>query len=274
MLKKAILNKLRSFEFWTKLSVWTLFFVYMVGFWNFQHFLIENTLQQYGFSRLSIICMLIVLTMLPYSLAHKFKLPISWYSIAFFPSVILTSLLAQEHISITVAIISIVAMVIVAIFAIKKPRLPKIVITSNGCLFITMIIYSHAVSDTSELTHYKHKIVNQLNNQQYSEALKTGNTSLDVDTTIFQLRTTAMIGNKSLGDQLFKYPIPFGTTKIDINQAMSATDTTDIILCNLLLQKKLHTFISQLRQHCDIESPNLPQHYKEAIVLYLSKTVN
>ncbi|MDD6783473.1 MAG: DUF6057 family protein [Prevotellaceae bacterium] len=274
MLKKTILKKLRTFDFWIKLSTWTLFILYMVGYWNFQHYLLENTWGQYGFSRLSIICMLIVLTLLPYSLAHKFNLPISWYSIAFFPSVILTCLLAQEQISITVAIISIVAMAIVATVAIIKPRLPKIVITSNGCIFIIMIIYSHSISNTNELDHYKCKIINQLNHQQYSEALKTGNTSLDVDTTIFQLRATAMIRNNSLGDQLFKYPIPFGVTKIDTNQATSATEAKDIILCNLLLQKKLYTFISQLRKYYDINSPNLPQHYKEAIILYLSKTVN
>ena len=46
------------------------------------------------------------------------------------------------------------------------------------------------------------------------------------------------------------------------------------MLCNLLLQKKLNEFARMLPHIYDTDNQSLPQHYKEALIIYKSRTAN
>ncbi len=251
---------------------WIVFITYMIGVWHFQHYMMEFVLAQYNFTATTIVCFMVILTLLPYSLSKKLKLPICWYALIFLPSIIISTLLAQETLSNYITIIAaIVSFVIFVGIAVRKPKLKCDIVVSNLLIGITLLIYAMAFSNTDELTHYKYDINYFLKNEQYKKALQIGKNSLSIDSTIFNLRIKAMLYNNSIGDDLFHYPIPLTTRSIATTN--DSTDNYDIALCNLLLKKDLKKFVSRLQKHYDIYSHKLPQHYKEALMLYMLKTI-
>ena len=61
---------------------------------------------------------------------------------------------------------------------------------------------------------------------------------------------------------------------IQATEDMNTHQKQDVVLCNLLLQKKLNLFVKKLQNWRDLQSAELPQYYKEALVIYLSKTID
>lgn len=278
-----------------KLIVWIAFIAGVIGYWCFHQYLLIDVLAQYGCTKLSIICILIVLSLLPYSLANRLKIPKEWYSIAFCPSIGLMTILAQENIGLVTIVSVIVLLALWVGIIIRKPKLKCNPFTSNLCIIAILLIYSMSFSNTNELAHYKYKIKHLIENKQYDEALNVGKKSLSINEEIFQLRAEAMAKTNSLGDQIFRYPIPY-TKKLAIklknceaiknnretiddiheqnNFDSTQNNNKDVLLCNLLLEKKLPEFARLLQKFYNIDDSSLPQYYKEALTVLLSRSLN
>lgn len=262
---------------------WVVYLVGIVGYWRFQHQMVVDTFSAYGVSNLTVGCLMVVLALLPYSLSHKLRFQIHWYALCFLPSVVILTLIANEGIGLR-NIVPAVAMSAVFVWAaIKRNSLlqrlgTSIVrckaINSNLWIIIVLMVYSLVFSNTNEVLHYRHTIRHYIAHEQWDKALAVGKRSLHTDSALFCLRAEALVKKGELGERLFCYPIPTGGSKIVIPSVLSAKEKGDVVLCNLLLQKDLRGFVNTLPLWYDIHSPQLPKHYKEAIVVFLSQSVS
>ncbi len=258
----------------TKLLMWLLFAIQLVGIWSFQHIMISSAWRDCNLTPSTVGCIFVILFLLPYSLSHKVRFKSQWYSLAFIPSLVLSMLLSQERISLTCVIAAVVALVALVILVCRQPFLPGKPIANNLFIYIIASVYTSAFSNTDVLTHYKYDIMHYEEAKQYEKALQIGAKSLHVNNDVFNLRATAMLKTNTIGNVLFKYPIPSDLDSINITQELNVKQKQDAILSNLLLQKNLGTFVSVLQQWYDIKSTDLPRYYREALVLYMSKTID
>lgn len=258
-------------ERYLKLSLWGFFVVYMVAFWCLQHKSLESWYAMYGFSRLSIICLFVVLSLLPYSLGHRLKVPTHYYAAIFCPSIVILTFTGADGISILSVVVGLLLVSILTFLVVRKPILRCRKFSSNVAILIALFVFSETFSDTNELHHYKHKISHLIDAGLYNEALKVGDESLNVDSAVFQQRVYAMLKSNSIGELLFKYPIPQSCATINTSKSLSSDNINDVLLCNLLLRKDLTYFAALVRQIYDINSPSLPRYYKEALIVYLSQ---
>lgn len=229
-------------------------------------------MSNYGFTRLTIVCMLFVLALLPYSLCHKLHLTPQTYSLGFVPSFIVTTIMAQEKFVLSTVIGAAVIIIFLTILIVRKKQIHTSIFFTNFAIIGLILIYTIWASNTNILTHFKYKIAHYISLQDYTKALSVGETTLHIDSTVFNLRAQAMIANKSLPDDIFRYPIPKGHNTITYTD--NNTSYPDITLCNLLLHKDLKNFVEILPQYYDINSETLPRHYKEALIVYMAKTIH
>lgn len=266
-----------------KLMCWAIYIIELAAYWRFQHQMVVDTFAPYGVSNLTMGCLMVVLALLPYSLSHKLKLEIHWYALCFLPSVVILTFIANERISLSdILSAAVMSAVFVWLIVNRKGLLPRITngicrcraINSNLWIIILMIIYSIVFANTNEVAHYCHTIRHYLDTEQWNKALTVGKRSLHTDSTLFCLRAEAMVKNGKLGETLFCYPIPPSGCTIKIHAPLSAKQSGDVLLCNMLLNKDLNSFVDALPQWYDIHSPQLPKHYKEALVVFLSQSVS
>ncbi len=266
-----------------KLMCWALFLIELAAYWRFQHQMVVDTFAPYGVNNLTLVCLMIVVALLPYSLSHKLKVEIHWYALCFLPSVVILTLIANEHFTVAdilSAALMCAAFVILTIY--RNSLLPRIATTllrckpinSNLWIIIILMIYNIIFVNTNEVSHYCHTIRHYLDTQQWDKALTVGERSLNTDSTLFSLRAEAMVKNGELGDKLFLYPVPQDGNTIKILSPLSAKQYADVALCNMLLHKDLNAFVGVLPHWYDIHSPSLPKHYKEALVVFLSQSVS
>ncbi|MBR4649766.1 MAG: hypothetical protein IKO67_06410 [Bacteroidaceae bacterium] len=262
------------------LLCWGFFFVGIIGYWLFQHLLILHSYANMGVSDITIVCLLVLLALLPYSLAHRCKLSLEWYALAFCPSIFILAIIANEHIGIGTIIMTAMMFIIWLIMVIKQPRLHCHPLNINLCTLLLVMTAALCCSNTDELTHNRHKVQHLIDKGQYEDALLVGRRSHATDAELFNLRATALLHTHQLGNRLFSYPVPIpgngAAPRISIPSGMAdSTDTRDILLCNLLLKKELPTFSKMLPKLYDnINSTTLPLHYKEALVIYMSRSTN
>lgn len=259
-----------------QIMCWSLFLAGIAGYWLFQHDLILASYADYGVNHLTVLCLLLLVCLLSYSLSRKLHLNIDWYYLSFVPGILILALVANETISFTTIAITIITLAIWIILILRQPRLKINKISSNLYIFVLSAIIALSCSNTSELTHNKYKIQHLLSIGNYEQALQVGSNSTLTDSTLFNLRTKALFMTNQLGSKLFAYPIPHGCCHISADIASGDTEAKDIVLCNLLLQKNLSGFAQLLPRLYDIHSKqsSLPQHYKEALVLYMSRSTN
>ena len=246
---------------------WVLFILLLIGYCLFQRSLLINTYADYGVSDLTIVCLAVVLCLLPYSLAHRLKLDTAWYSLAFWPSMAIVAIICNEHIGWRTIALTAAMLAVWLFLVIKRPRLQFEPININIWLLIVAAILCYTIGNTNLLTHYRHQMQRHLLAGEYDKVLQVGNRVSDVDSSLFNLRATAMVNTNQLADKLFNYPVP------DKPQISNIT-SPDVMLCNLLLQKKLNEFARILPHFYDTDNPSLPQHYKEALVIYMSRTAS
>lgn len=259
----------------TKGLCWGIFLLGIVSYWIFQHQFVLDIYAYLGVSVITLICLLLVVCMLTYSISHKLKLPTEWYALAFVPGTMLLALIANEHLSGSVIIMCAFTVIAWLVLSVKKPKLRCNPLSSNLWILIVTGIMAILCSNTNELTHNKHQIMHYIAQGNYGKALSVGANSQSTDSAIFNLRATAMLYSGQLGSKLFSYPIPReGYPHIRIAQMANDTDTKDIVLCNLLLQKRTADFARLLPRFYDINSATLPQSYKEALVVYTSRSTN
>ena len=255
---------------------WGFLFMGIIGYWSFQHLLILNSYSYLGVSNLTIVCLLIIATLLPYSLARRCRLANEWYALAFCPSMLGLSVIANQHIGAATIITAALALTVCIVLAVKQPALRCHPVNSNLTILIVVSIISLCITDTDELTHNRNKLQHLVAAGKYEDALRVGTSSTATDSSVFNLRATALNHIHQLGSRLFNYPVPQSNSNIAISSAprLSAADTRDITLCNLLLSKDLSTFSKVLPQLYNISSDTLPLHYKEALVIYMSRSTN
>lgn len=176
-------------------------------------------------------------------------------------------------------------------------------------LFFLLVFYMGAMGNSKDVYRYEVQTARLLRAGHYHEALEVGKTSLATTQYLTAMRAYAM-GKiaKSLGDQLFHFPLPensgsrsllllpsdslsllfssdslyrlLGVPPYDGKQ--SPTDylavaakrhsdgaAGDYYLCALLLDKQLERFATELQQFYVIsDTAALPAHYAEALILY------
>lgn len=251
-----------------KIVCWVFFILLITGYCLFQRPLILNTYAAYGISDITIACLLIVLCLLPYSLSHRLKLGTAWYSLAFCPSMAIIATVSNEKIGCNTIIIIAAMLAVWLLLVIKQPRLPFRHINVNIWTLIVAAVITYTAGNTDLLAHHRHQLQHYLINNQYEKALQVGCKTTDVDSAVFNLRATAMVRTNQLADKLFCYPVPAKTTNI----VADSKSNPDIMLCDLLLQKRLPEFARLLPHYYEVNSPALPQHYKEALIIYKSRT--
>lgn len=166
--------------------------------------------------------------------------------------------------------------------------------------------------NTDRVFHYRMRAEALLSSGKYKEALEVGNKSHDTDESLTMLRIYALSRSKQLGESLFKYPIAEGGSasllpngnnvkcmllpKSEIfkqlgirkkgnmqpmeyllyleRNGLAMKSVTDYILCGYLLDKNLNAFVNEITKKYNINSPSLPRHYKEALILYTHLRAN
>ncbi len=251
-----------------KLLLWALYLFALLGYYIYHHLFLLEIYQQYGVNNITIICLMVILCLLPYSLGQKLKISIDKYALVFAPSFIVMAFLANEHISAIDIICSIIVLALSILIFIRKIYLSKIPIVSNLLIVIALVAYNYFVSNTNDLIHYELQAKYYLSTNDYENALKVGKESLSIDSTLYQLRAEAMISSGLLGEKLFTYLIPADAHKLQLYESLDAQQLRDITLCNLLLEKRLREFAKLTQLYYSPDYQNLPKHYKEALTIY------
>lgn len=256
-----------------KILLWAIYLCALIGFVNYQYLFLIDVYNSLGVNTITLICFVVILCLLPYSLGNKLKIDVHWYALAFAPSILIVTILANERITVTNIIVALIMLSAVVFIALKKIKLRCAAFVSNLIIMILLLCYCFLFSNTNDLCHYKHQISRNIQLQEYDKALEIGKQSLSIDSAVFQLRVKAMLETKTLGDKLFAYPIPENGANISIN-AEETENYYDILLCNLLLNKKLYEFSMLVSKYYDISSPELPLYYKEALTIFMSQSIS
>lgn len=176
----------------------------------------------------------------------------------------------------------------------------------NLLTMVLMFFFVGIFSNGNDILHYRLRIERYLSEKDYTAALSVGEYSLETDSSLFMLRTSALARSKQMGERLFEYPIIGGSASLLPNQgsvrcvvydtgdiykivgAIPKTKMTvedylktikmtkqtraaygDYVLCSYLLDRKLDKFASELREYYVVDSASvLPKHYREALTLY------
>lgn len=258
---------------------WGIYLLFAIGYWCYQHCLIANTYSGLGVSELTLVCFLLIMSLLPFSICQRLKVTGHFYPLAFVPSVLIMAIVANEAISILSVVISI-ALICGAIgIIVKKPIVKYNIVSSTLLTWIIILLLHSFIANTDEVTHYKHRVSKYIANGEYEEALEVGKKSQAVDSTLFNLRSYAMMQENTLSSKLFNYPLP-EQPRLNINMATNEKQMQEIILCNLLLDKNLDTFIAVLKRYYPkILTPSasigkLPIHFQEGVYVYNSLSAN
>ncbi len=163
----------------------------------------------------------------------------------------------------------------------------KIMWTNMLTLFI-MFLMVGLLSNHNDVFHYRMRMENLMSKGEFGKALEVGKRSLETDSSLVMLRAFALAQEGKLGEQLFEYPIvggsealrPDGVTtrsfmypQLEILRfASSAKAADDYRLCAYLLEKDLNRFVASVVKCYNLESGDLPKHYREALTLYMHKS--
>lgn len=176
----------------------------------------------------------------------------------------------------------------------------------NLLTMVLMFFFVGIFSNGNDILHYRLRIERYLSEKDYTAALSVGEYSLETDSSLFMLRTSALARSKQMGERLFEYPIIGGSASLlpnqgsvrcvvydtgDIYKVVGAIPKTkmtvedylktikmtkqtraaygDYVLCSYLLDRNLDKFASELRDYYVVDSASvLPKHYREALTLY------
>ena len=178
-------------------------------------------------------------------------------------------------------------------------------------LQMTMMMLGVAfVGNTNAVFHYSAHAEVALMNNDFDEALRVGEKSLETNERLTMLRAFALSKKGKLADELFDYPI-VGTSETLLpmqvkpqilsadsiwkhlgarsskiipseqyyelmeRDTLSTPAMADYRLCGYLIDCNLKAFVKMLPKYYEVsDSVSLPRHYKEALVLYLHQTAS
>jgi len=271
---KALISYFREADRGTKLLVWVLYIITITGCLLYQRDFLLDTYACYGVNYITLICFGILLGLLPYSISRKLNIPIHWYSLIFVPTIVALTLVSIGEFSLIATIVSAIIIAVSVFLVLKGPKLTCSPIVSNLITLLLLIIFTYTFSNTNDLVHHNYKIKHYLEKGEYEKALTVGEKSLSVDSTLYMYRIEAMLSSHKLGSELFRFPIPQNDYLISPKDFNIKDCEKDISLCNLLLDKKLYEFTILVQFYYDINSEELPEHYKEALAIYMHQSVN
>ena len=172
----------------------------------------------------------------------------------------------------------------------------------NMAQMIAMMLFVAAVGNTNAVLHFRAHAETALLRGDNREAMRTGWESLETDRQLTMLRALALSREGLLGEKLFCYPVagkgidllpmheaPLllpadsiwrhlgGKPAFPMNEqlfyhlleydSLATPAVADYRLCSRLIDRDLEGFVRLLPRYYG-ESPTLPRHYREALVLY------
>lgn len=174
----------------------------------------------------------------------------------------------------------------------------------------TMSLCTGLISGGDDLFHHKAKMETLLVDRDFAKAAIVGEKTLDGDPTMTMLRSYALSREGRMADEMFRYavngtsetllptgknirlmlyptdsiyrylgarPLPDMTTRQYLSSLLASGYKTkaisDYILCGKLVDRDLDGFARELPLHYNIND-SLPQHYREALVLYTHRRAN
>ncbi len=153
----------------------------------------------------------------------------------------------------------------------------------NSTQLLVMMLLVILVSNHRDVFHYRMRMENLMIEGKYAEALQVGKQSLATDSSLTMLRIACLDETHQLGNLLFTYPLVGGSEAMRPNgnsvHAMirrypKKRLTGDYILTRYLLDKNLDGFIANIGKYYQPDSTNVPQHFREAMILYTHQREN
>lgn len=153
----------------------------------------------------------------------------------------------------------------------------------NLFVMVLMFLFVGLASNDDDVLHFRLRAETCMLRRDYDGALRAGMKSLATDSSLTMLRIHALARSGQLGNRLFHYPLVGGSDVMmpDGNHVRTIMfpgyrlvryPRQQFILCKHLLDRNLDAFASALSH--DIKTgdsaalANLPEHYREALVVY------
>ena len=175
----------------------------------------------------------IVLFFLHIGIAYAIKVKPFSYSLTYFPSILLLTVVTDICSNIGEGSSSALWMWLLPLllilyigFLLLRRLVPPLSVEDNGNIFFSktmcinvlsltvMFFISGLVSDNDDIFHYRAHIERCLENNKFDEALNTAKQSEANDSSLTMLRIFALAKTNSLGERLFEYPITGGSQSL------------------------------------------------------------
>ena len=180
----------------------------------------------------------------------------------------------------------------------------------NLLQMVVMMLGVGVVGNSNAVFHYSAHAETALMNNDFEEALRVGDKSLETNERLTMLRVFALSKKGKLADELFHYPV-VGTSETLLpmrvkpqifsedsiwkhlgarclktvdsefyyermeRDTLGTAAMADYRLCGYLINRDLKSFVKMLPRYYEIaDSLPLPRHYKEALVLYQHQTAH
>lgn len=158
----------------------------------------------------------------------------------------------------------------------------------NLFTLVVMMLCTCAMSNGSELMHREVKAEQQLLDCDWAALSHEGAGRETTDSTLTLLRAIAMDKQHTIADSFFTQPVVGGTASlmrqenvrplIVSKRFLMRRKSNDYRLCALLADRDLDRFARLIVKCCDVNRANakdsLPQHFREALVLYQHQRSN
>lgn len=162
------------------------------------------------------------------------------------------------------------------------------VLWQNLLLSFLMMMFCMYTANHDRIFHERMHMEHLMNEGRYAEALQIGKKQEETDSSLTMLRMACLYKMGQLPDRLFTFPLVGGSKPMVLDSVtvksimwrapkwMQPTNNPhvtyrkpkDYQLCALLLDRKLDRFVTELKRSCNVDSVQLPRHYKEALILY------
>lgn len=154
----------------------------------------------------------------------------------------------------------------------------------NLLQMVCMCLAVGCIGTRNDVFHYRMTMESRLLHGDPYGALEVGRGAPDTDSSLTMLRIAALEATHQLGDHLFEYPVVGGSRAMQPDDSTTYTiryriprkyrNRPDHKLMALLLDKKLDAFAAAIGQYYNIDSSNVPKHFREALVLYTHHRAN
>lgn len=182
----------------------------------------------------------LILSLLQFVVQLIAKIPTRWYSLSFFPSFLILTILTDINRKVFddftfgawIWIVPVLlAVYILAIYWLKK--IPEsnsdkehgniyALLWPNYLIFLAMCVVTGSLQGAPDVYHYELRTERLILDGKYEEALTVGKKSLSSSRRLTELRAFAMAKNGQLGESLFEYPQYYGSAGLlDINDTLS-----------------------------------------------------